>query len=201
VAKARSVDLLNPSKTALLLMDFQNAMIQSVPDGDVLVDRAVHASKLAREAGVQVGFVRVAFTPYDFASIPSRNKGFAPLAATGFLADGSEPAAITALLGVQDDDVVVTKTRVGAFSTTNLGLHLGSRGIDTLVLSGISTSGVVLSTVREAADRDFRVIVLGDACGDPEPGLHDVLLEKVFSRQGTVIDSTGFAQALSGVGA
>ena len=66
-------------------------------------------------------------------------------------------------------DIVVRKVRVGAFSTTDLDAQLRERGVDTLILAGISTSGVVLSTVRDASDRDYRVVVLADATADPEP--------------------------------
>ncbi len=78
---------------------------------------------------------------------------------------------------------VVRKTRVGAFSTTDLHEQLRDRGITTAILAGISTSGMVLSTVRDAADRDYRVLVLTDASADPEPGVHEFLTEKIFPRQ------------------
>jgi nicotinamidase-related amidase len=85
---------------------------------------------------------------------------------------------------------MVRKTRVGAFSTTDLDRRLRDRGIDTLILAGISTSGVVLSTVRDAADRDYRVFVLADGSADPDAGLHETLTEKVFPRQAHVITTT-----------
>jgi nicotinamidase-related amidase len=81
----------------------------------------------------------------------------------------------------------VRKVRVGAFSTTDLDQQLRGRGVDTLVLAGISTSGVVLSTVREAMDRDYRIVVLKDACADPEPDDHAFLIRKSCPRYATVI--------------
>ena len=54
------------------------------------------------------------------------------------------------------------------------------------MLAGISTSGVVLSTLRQAADLDYRITVLADACADPDPEVHRVLTEKVFPRQALV---------------
>ena len=87
----------------------------------------------------------------------------------------------------QADDIVVRKTRVGAFSTTNLAQQLENAGITTLILAGISTSGVVLSTVRDAADRDYRLFVLADACADPNSGVHETLMHGVFPRQADVI--------------
>jgi nicotinamidase-related amidase len=79
--------------------------------------------------------------------------------------------------------------RIGAMSTTDLDHRLRARGVNTLVLAGVSTSGVVLSTVIDAADRDYRVYVLSDCVADFDPDLHDVLLNKVFGRRATVIDS------------
>ncbi|MEV0739635.1 isochorismatase family protein [Streptomyces sp. NPDC050549] len=67
----------------------------------------------------------------------------------------------------EDGDVVVRKIRHGSGSTTDLHQQLSDRGIDTLVLAGISTSGVVLSTVMDATDRDYRVLVLSDGVADP----------------------------------
>ena len=72
-------------------------------------------------------------------------------------------------------------------STTGLDAQLHDRGGDTLVLAGISTSGVLLSTVRDASDRDHRVIVLADASADPEPDVHAFLTERIFPRQAEVV--------------
>ncbi len=187
---------IDPTRTALLLMDFQPVIVDSAPDADGLLQRATTARQVARKHGVRVGYVRVAFGPQDYASIPPRNKSFAALASGGRLLDGSPEAAIHPALRPEDDDFVVTKTRVGAFSTTNLSTHLNGRNIDTVVLAGISTSGVVLSTVRDAADRDYRIVVLADCCADPRPKVHRVLLDDVFPRQADVIDHSALAAIL-----
>jgi nicotinamidase-related amidase len=74
---------------------------------------------------------------------------------------------------------------------------LRERRIDTLILAGISTSGVVLSTVRDAGDRDYRVLVLADATADPEPDVHDFLTERIFPRQADVIAVADLDRLLS----
>ena len=78
--------------------------------------------------------------------------------------------------------------RVGAVRSRRVPIRL-PRGAAAgeLVLSGISTSGVVLSTLRQAADLDYGLTVLSDACGDPDPEVHDVLVDKVFPRQSVVL--------------
>ena len=91
---------------------------------------------------------------------------------------------------------MVVKRRVSAFSGSDLSVVLSAAGADSLALTGISTSGVVLSTVREAADRDFGLVVLADACGDADPEVHRVLTGKVFPRQAEVTTVEEWAAGL-----
>ena len=84
-------------------------------------------------------------------------------------------------------EVVVTKKRVSAFAGSDLELVLRGREVTHLVLGGIATSGVVLSTVRAAADKDYRLTVLEDLCLDRDEEVHRVLTGKVFPRQAEVI--------------
>src|SRR5882757_5667195 len=170
-------------------MDFQPAILASIGDGETLLARAQVALSWARSERVRVVYVRVAFTPDDFAAIPTHNKTFAAVAEHKLLADGSPGSEIHDSLDVRDEDIVVRKTRFGAFSTTDLYATLHSQGIDTLVVAGISTSGVVLSTLRDAADEDYRLYVLADATADPDPEVHRVLTEKVFPHQADVINT------------
>ena len=92
---------------------------------------------------------------------------------------------------------MVTKRRIGLFSTTELSAVPESKRIENLVLRGISTEGVVLSTVRWAADIDYQLIVLADCCAGLDEDAHRVLIEKVFPRQATVVTSTEFLQAIN----
>jgi nicotinamidase-related amidase len=96
----------------------------------------------------------------------------------------------------QPGELVLTKRRVGPFSTTNLDEVLKKQGIETLVLMGISTSGCVLSTVRWAADIDYQLIVLSDCCADRDDEVQRVLMEKVFPRQASVVTSQEFLETL-----
>jgi isochorismate hydrolase len=97
----------------------------------------------------------------------------------------------------RDGDIVVRKTRVGPFGTTDLDERLRSRGIDTLILAGISTSGVVLSAVRDGHARDYRLIVVSDLCTDPEPDVHAFLVQRVFPRQAEVITRDDLTRRLA----
>jgi len=93
-------------------------------------------------------------------------------------------------------DPIVVKHRVSAFSGTDLETLLRARGIDTLVLFGIATSGVVLSTVRHGADADYRLVVIKDCCVDGDDEVHRVLTEKVLARQATVVGAADVLAAL-----
>jgi nicotinamidase-related amidase len=76
---------------------------------------------------------------------------------------------------------------VSAFAGSDLDVVLRAGEVRSLVLCGIATSGVVLSTVRAAADMDYELTVLADCCADGDPEVHRVLLEKVFPRQAAVL--------------
>lgn len=178
---------LDPTRTALLVMDFQTGIVRNLADPDELVRRTAQVLRRARSAGVRIAYVRVAFGAQDYDAVSPLNKSFAVLAGSGHLADGSVEAAIIPELAPEPGDIVVTKTRTGAFSTTNLAKLLNPRTTDNLILAGVSTSGVVLSTVRDAADRDYRLYVLADCCADPNAEVHRMLTEQVFPRQAEVI--------------
>jgi nicotinamidase-related amidase len=185
-----SIARLVPAQTALLLMDFQPGIIGRIADPQMLLSRAREALETARDAGAHVGYVRVAFEDADLAAVPASNKAFSGIAKSGMAmhADAAE-TQIYAELAPRPNEIVVRKTRVGAFSTTDLDAQLRARGVTTLVLAGIATSGVVLSTLRDAADKDYRLLVLADATADGDSAVHDVLLTKVFPRQSDVIST------------
>ncbi|MFD6697943.1 MULTISPECIES: cysteine hydrolase family protein [unclassified Microbacterium] len=178
---------INPARAALVLMDLQPAVLEHVPDPDALM-RAAHAAiRWARENSVVVVFVRVGFKPEDYAAIPHHHKSFAQAKRDQLLAADDPRMQLEPSLDVRADDHAVRKTRYGSFSTTHLHALLGDADVDTLVLGGVSTAGVVLSTVREAADKDYRMFVLADATADQDAEVHRVLIDKVMPRQAEVI--------------
>ncbi|WP_341874328.1 cysteine hydrolase [Microbispora hainanensis] len=92
-------------------------------------------------------------------------------------------------LAPEPGDIVVRKTRYGALSTTDLDRRLRDRGITTLVIAGITTSGVVLSTLTDAADRDYRLYVLSDGVADLDPHAHQALMTGIFPRLAHIVDT------------
>ena len=188
---------LDPARTALLVMDYQLGILGRLPDADALVARTAEAIDLVRRAGGTVGYVRVAFTDADLAAMPATSSMGARVAGgAAAFGDASPHTQIDERVAPRDGDVVVRKTRVGAFSTTDLDDRLRGRGIDTLLLAGISTSGVVLSTVRDGADRDYRLVVVSDLCAAPDPETHAFLVERLYPRQAEVVPASALAGAL-----
>ena len=188
---------LDKKDTALLSMDFQNEILGYFGEqqrADMLRFAGANLAA-ARKAGITVAHVAVRFRP-GHPEVSPRNNRFSGAKKANAMVAGTPGAAIHEALAARDGEVEVTKIRVGAFSTTNLATILGARDIHTIVLQGIFTSGVILSTVRWAADADYRIVVISDACTDPDPEVHRVLMEKVFTKQATVITSAQFAQAL-----
>ncbi|WP_037345330.1 cysteine hydrolase family protein [Sciscionella sediminilitoris] len=184
-----------PHRTALLLMDLQPAILDGIPGSRRLLEQARRAQQAALKAGIQEIQVRVAFTPEEHAAVPDHNKTFAPLAKAGRLAEDTPETAIHPLLRTEGSACTVTKTRVSAFSTTGLDSLLREKGIDTLVLGGTITSGVVLSTIRDAADRDYRLLLLEDACADSDPHRHDILMRSILPIHADLLAVADFESA------
>lgn len=188
---------LNSARTAVLVMDYQNDIVSMLPENVQvpLLDRASAILKKARQAHLPIIYVVVRFRD-GYPEINLHNKLFSSLKESGRLREGTAGAEIHDRIAPQPEDIVVTKRRVGAFSTTDLETILRSKNIDTLVLFGISASGVVLSTVRWAADMDYSLVVVSDACADPDAEVNRVLMDKVFPRQATVVTTQEFLSAI-----
>jgi nicotinamidase-related amidase len=179
-------DSLDPKTTALLVMDFQTLIVEGFADGkEQLLDRTSRLIEAARKTGVMVVYVVVGFRA-GHPEISPRNAVFSPVRKSGMFAEGTPGTEIHPAVAPQPGDIVVIKHRVGAFMGTDLDMVLRANGIVTLVLAGIATSGVVLSTLRHAADADYQLIVVSDCCSDRDAEVHRVLLEKVFPRQAQV---------------
>jgi nicotinamidase-related amidase len=184
------------SRSVLLVMDFQHGIVERLGDEKVLgaAGRAVAA---ARAAEIPVLFVRVAFRP-GYPEAAETNESFAAVAkAAGDTMHETHPATqVHADLEPLPGEPTVLKRRVSAFAGSDLDVLLRAARADTLVLAGLSTSGVVLSTLRQAADLDYRITVLSDACADPDPEVHRVLMDKVFPRQALVTSTDAWTQTL-----
>lgn len=168
-------------------MDVQQGVVERFSDqAPALLDQLTRAIAAAREAGLLVVYVRLAFRD-GFPEVSPRNRTFAALAEGGGFGESEPAARIHPRVAPRPRDVVVVKKRVSAFAGSDLEVVLRANQIDTLVLTGLATGGVVLSTLREAADRDYGLIVLSDACADGDPDVQRMLVERVFPRQAEVL--------------
>lgn len=161
--------------TALLVMDVQSGVIDRISDKDAYLARAKTAVDHAHANGIRVIQIVVAFRP----GAPEASgffRAFAPMLV------GAKP-----VMPLAENDIVVEKKRISAFAGSDLEVILRANDIRHLVLCGIATSGVVLSTTREAGDKDYQLTILSDLCADMDDEVHRVLLEKVLSRQAKVI--------------
>ena len=113
------------------------------------------------------------------------------------LVAGSEGAAIHPAAAARVGEPIVVKHRISPFIGTDLETLLRASGIDTLVLAGVHTSGVVLSTVRHAGDLDYRLVVARELLhADPDAELHAMLLDTVIAKQAAVVTMAELAGAL-----
>ena len=182
-------------RPVLLLMDFQHGIVERIGDA-LVVEAADRAARAARAAAIPVMFVRVGFRP-GYPEAVASNLSFGRLSQTGDAMTQDHPATqVHAALSPLPGEPVIIKRRVSAFSGSDLDVLLRGAGADALVLGGISTSGVVLSTVRQAADLDYGITVLADACADPDAEVHRVLTEKVFPRQALVTSTDEWIASL-----
>jgi nicotinamidase-related amidase len=189
---------LETTRTALLSMDLQTAIVSRyVQNQEEFLERVTSLLNEARRLGMSVIHVQVGFRP-GLPEVSIRNPLFGAIKGSAqhqqmFQGPGG---AIHPAVAPQGDDIVVTKHRVSAFAGTDLDMILRAGDIDTLVLFGIATSGVVLSTLLDASDADYRLILIQDCCIDSDPAVHACLLEKVFPRRATILSAGEFLDTL-----
>jgi nicotinamidase-related amidase len=173
--------------TALLVMDMQMGIITNFPlvANDLIIANK-KAIEYARAQNIPALFITVGFRQSVWEGRPN-NKGFAAVKQRTADADMNVFATVLPELGKREDDLWVLKRGLSAFAGSDLEMLLRSLGIQHLVLTGISTNGVVLSTLREAMDKDYKLTVLADCCADADEEVHRVLTTKVFPRHADVM--------------
>jgi nicotinamidase-related amidase len=176
----------NTQNTAVLVMDMQVGILAMLPDNAAIIGKVSEAITAARSKNIPVIYVVVGFRP-GAPEINVNNKSFSAGKERFSNMDMTAFMQVHASLAPQTDEVTVIKRRVSAFTGSDLEVVLRSLGIQHIILTGIATSGVVLSTLREAADKDYRITVLSDCCADGDEEIHRVLTTKIFTRQADVL--------------
>ncbi|MER7762801.1 isochorismatase family protein [Streptomyces sp. NPDC097619] len=182
-------------RCALVLIDLQRGILGlplARPGAEVLA-RGVELARAFRERGLPVVLVRVAWSP-DGGDLPGADAD-RPRAAEPPPPSFSElPPELTG-----PGDVLITKRHWGAFTGTELDLQLRRRGVDRIVLGGISTSIGVESTARNAWELNYRLVFVEDATADTDAEAHAHTFGKIFPRIGRVSDAAGVLAGLRGV--
>jgi nicotinamidase-related amidase len=172
-------------KAVVLIMDFMTSTVNNyASDPHSVVHNAARVLAGSRQAGIPVIYI-----------VPGGRSPEPP----------SQPPDIHSGVAPVRGERVLMKARTGAFSTTALEALLREQGRDTLILMGVATSGCVLSTARWAADVSYKIVVVADACSDPDPEVHRALTTiahpKSFlhlSRLGAVITTEEFLRIIGG---
>ena len=187
---------LEPEITEVLTLDIQTggigmAAAMGLAAGcESALPNAAKVVEHARRNGLELLHVGLGYEP-GYPEISLNHPRFSMIRERGLFVKGSESSQFHASI-FKSGDTVVYKHRTGAFSGNALRMILQAKRIETLVFFGFGTSGVVLSTLREASDLDFRCVVIKDACLDSDEEVHRVLTEKVFAAQAIVLTADEF---------
>jgi ureidoacrylate peracid hydrolase len=185
-----------PEKTALVNVDMQNCFVEgypiSAPDGPAVEERINRLADFCREAGIQVIHTSHVVRP-DGSNVGVLDEIIPPVK-DGVINKGAESAELHSGLKVKEGDVLLDKPRFGSFHGTDLELILRSKGIDTIIITGIATNVCCETTAREANVRDFRVLFVSD--GTATFGIGDLSAEEIQKATCTTL-GFAFAQVLT----
>lgn len=175
---------IEPSKTALVIVDMQNVFVEGYPasasEGPQVLERLNHLAGVCHEVGIQVIYTAHVVRP-DHTNMGIMSK-VVPAVQGGLIDDGSVSGRLHSGVRVREGDIVLKKPRYGAFHGTDLELMLRQKGIDTLIIGGIATNVCCETTAREAMARDFKVLFLSDGTatfGLPDMGFGPVTAQEV----------------------
>ena len=181
---------LEPSKTAVLTLDLQKGILAMGEGYGSVIPNAAKIVDLARRKNYLLIHVGLGFSA-GHPEVPEFDSPFLRAKQNDLFVKGTPSAEFHGAI-IHPGDMIIYKQRIGAFSENHLNLTLRARGVENLVLFGISTSGIVLATVTRAFDLDFRLTVIHDACFDADAEVHRVLTERVFPKRGTVTATDAF---------
>jgi ureidoacrylate peracid hydrolase len=190
-------DKVAPAHAALLVVDVQNDFCSS--DGafgrlgrdlhrvQEMVPRLKRVIEAARRVGATVIFARYAQTPATESDVhlEQRGRGRADIE---YCQEGTEGAEFYEV-APQSDDPIVTKHRYSAFINTDLNLILRSKGIRTLVMTGVATNGCVEATARDGFMHDYYIVFVDDCAATYSNEQHQATLNNIRDAYGIVVDS------------
>ncbi|WP_322087387.1 isochorismatase family cysteine hydrolase [Burkholderia sp. BCC1999] len=172
-----------PSSTALLVMHYQTDILGLFPSvAPGLLANTRRLCDAARASSIGVWFANLRFSP-GYPEVSPRNKNGQGIKQLGlFIDDGTSPE-----LGRQADEPLIVAHRASVFFGTDLQARLVEQGVDSLIMVGIASTGVMLSSIAHASDADFRLYTVKDCCYDPDPVVHEHLFSTAFESRTTVL--------------
>jgi maleamate amidohydrolase len=179
-------------RPALLVIDMAKAWVDSTEQlgadlSDVL-GSIVRLLEVARRKGLPIYFTTMAYDP------AMREVGAIVLLKTphtGKMVRGSDRVQLADALERRGDEPLIEKPRASAFYGTNLRSMLQSDGVDTVIVTGCSTSGCIRASAESAFNENLRVIVPAKAVGDRSPTAHEANLFDIDARYGDVVSLEG----------
>jgi len=177
------IPTINPARTALIVMHYQTDILALFPSvAPALLASTRKLCDAARARSIGVYFAQIRFSP-GYPEVSPLNRNGQGMKQMGLFVDDR----IAPELGQQADEPLIVAHRASVFFGTGLQAQLAERGVDTLIMVGIASTGVVLSSVAYASDADYRLFTVKDCCYDPDPVVHDHLFSTAFDSRTTVL--------------
>jgi nicotinamidase-related amidase len=187
-------------------MDFENDIVhengafkdfgfaQMVKQNDVL-GKTARLLDAARGAGVKVIYASVKFRS-GYPERPQNAGMFQALVGANALVEGTWGSTIHDGVTPKEGEPVVSKRGISAFTGSDLAAVLTTGGITRLLLAGVATNFVVEGTAREAVDRGYNVVIVGDCCASASQEIHDSALTTTLPFLTTISNSEEVLAAL-----
>lgn len=172
---------LDPNRTAILTLDVQNDLVNNT-DGvrdTGMLDRMASILAASRKVGSEIIHI-TASVREDFKDIPKDNPLWIMVRQQKSMVIGTEGAQLHESVAALPGELVLNKTCVDPFLTTNLGQALINADVNTLVIFGLWTNYVVEATARHASDIGYRVFIVSDCCAGNDPDNHTWAMEKML---------------------
>ena len=181
---------------ALLLIDFVEAYFDAnsplFADVKLALDSALRVRETASKAEIPIIMTRVV---YHSSGIDG-GRFFEKLPALEIFKADSPLGAFPSGLVPSDHELIIDKQYPSAFFGTSLASTLTALGVDTIILTGLTTSGCVRATCVDAVSHGFRPFIVSDACGDRHPDPHDANLFDMQAKYGQVVSEAEIIQTL-----
>ena len=184
-------------RTAILLLDVQNDLVRITPGlkENRILQNMGSVLKLARHRKTAVIHITASVRP-DFLDLPRDNPLWDGLRKARQLIIGTKGATIHSSVKPLRNELVLNKTCVDPFLTTNLGQALQNADVNTLILMGLWTNYVVEATARHASDMGYRAFIVRDACASNTMENHDFAINKILPTICYVVKANDVLEAL-----